>query len=87
MMQLPQFRFTYLCTHSLQTVQQAFSLARDAVAGGLASGLNGLLEYVNHFLQAAGIQGKEILSFIRELSQSDHVSQQLRFKLSCTLHF
>ncbi|KAM7396375.1 hypothetical protein PAMP_019420 [Pampus punctatissimus] len=38
------------------SMQLAFSQCLDAVAGILARGLNVLLQYVTHFLQAAGIQ-------------------------------
>ncbi|XP_071361584.1 voltage-gated monoatomic cation channel TMEM109 [Trachinotus anak] len=38
------------------SVQKAFSQVLGVVAGGLASGLNVLLQYVSHFLQAAGVQ-------------------------------
>ncbi|KAM7414139.1 hypothetical protein PAMA_019115 [Pampus argenteus] len=38
------------------SIQQAFSQCLDAVAGILARGLNVLVQYVTHFLQAAGIQ-------------------------------
>lgn len=36
---------------------QAFSQVLGAVAGSCAAGLNVLLQYVSHFLQAAGFQG------------------------------
>ncbi|XP_051242140.1 transmembrane protein 109 [Dicentrarchus labrax] len=39
------------------SVQKAFSQVLGVVAGSLAGGLNVLLQYVSHFLQAAGIQG------------------------------
>ncbi|XP_030286314.1 voltage-gated monoatomic cation channel TMEM109 [Sparus aurata] len=38
------------------SVQKAFSQVLHVVAGGLAGGLNVLLQYVSHFLHAAGIQ-------------------------------
>nr|XP_019939450.1 PREDICTED: transmembrane protein 109-like [Paralichthys olivaceus] len=38
------------------SVQKAFSQVLSVVAGSLASGLNVLLQYVSHFLQASGIQ-------------------------------
>lgn len=37
---------------------QAFAQVLGVFAEGLARGLNVLLQYVSHFLQAAGIQGK-----------------------------
>ncbi|XP_068583112.1 voltage-gated monoatomic cation channel TMEM109 [Cebidichthys violaceus] len=39
------------------SVQKAFSQVLGAVAGSLSAGLNVLLQYVSHFLQAAGFQG------------------------------
>lgn len=41
------------------TIYRAFTQTRDVVAGSLASGLNALLQYVTHFLRAAGVQGKD----------------------------
>ncbi|XP_044202663.1 transmembrane protein 109 [Thunnus albacares] len=38
------------------SVQKAFSQVLGVIAGSLASGVNVLLQYVTHFLQAAGIQ-------------------------------
>ncbi|KAF7645943.1 hypothetical protein LDENG_00195850 [Lucifuga dentata] len=38
------------------SVQKAFSQVLGVLAGSLAGGLNVLLQYVTHFLQAAGIQ-------------------------------
>ncbi|CAB1432897.1 unnamed protein product [Pleuronectes platessa] len=38
------------------SVQKAFSQVLSVVAGSFASGLNVLLQYVSHFLQASGIQ-------------------------------
>ncbi|KAM4583645.1 voltage-gated monoatomic cation channel TMEM109 [Odontesthes bonariensis] len=38
------------------SVQKAFSQVLDVVAEGLAGGLNILLQYVSHFLHAAGVQ-------------------------------
>ncbi|KAM7393488.1 hypothetical protein PAMP_020354 [Pampus punctatissimus] len=38
------------------SVKKAFSQVLGVIAGSLASGLNVLLQYVTHFLQAAGIQ-------------------------------
>ncbi|XP_035515361.1 transmembrane protein 109 [Morone saxatilis] len=46
--------------HSLsfhRSLLQAFSQVLGVVAGSLAGGLNVLLQYVSHFLQAAGVQG------------------------------
>ncbi|XP_037619412.1 transmembrane protein 109 isoform X2 [Sebastes umbrosus] len=42
---------------TLLSVQKAFSQVLGVVAGSVSVGLNVLLQYVSHFLQAAGIQG------------------------------
>ncbi|XP_022612966.1 uncharacterized protein LOC111230492 [Seriola dumerili] len=41
---------------TVQSVQKAFTQVLGVVAGSLAGGLNVLLQYVSHFLQAAGVQ-------------------------------
>ncbi|XP_040892698.1 transmembrane protein 109 [Toxotes jaculatrix] len=51
---------TYLCRlageQTVLSVQKAFSQVLGVVAGGLAGGLNVLLQYISDFLEAAGIQ-------------------------------
>lgn len=42
---------------AVQSALEASSQALHVVAGGLAGGLNVLLQYVSQFLQAAGVQG------------------------------
>ncbi|XP_031732198.1 voltage-gated monoatomic cation channel TMEM109 [Anarrhichthys ocellatus] len=39
------------------SVQKAFSQVLGAVAGSFSAGLNVLLQYISHFLEAAGFQG------------------------------
>ncbi|KAK5866686.1 hypothetical protein PBY51_020855 [Eleginops maclovinus] len=53
---------SYLCRltgeQTLLSVHKAFSQVLGVVAGSLSEGLNVLLQYVSHFLQAAGIQAE-----------------------------
>lgn len=56
---------------------QAFSQVLGSVAGSVAAFLNILLQYISHFLQAAGIKGKQLKDYLCTWSSPTDLSDFL----------